>query len=175
MLKKPILAMFFAGAAMLAGAPMLAQAAQTAQGGDSDASKAALEANVQLMREDLRSDRKQITAANIPLTADEATKFWPIYDEYIQETIKINDTRWALIKDYAANYNNMTDQLAQDYMKRAAGVQQQLIELRTKYVPRFEKVVSPQKTAVWFQIDRRLDLLIELQLASLIPVVSPNK
>jgi hypothetical protein len=176
MLKKPMLVVLFAAlAAMLAGAPIFAQAAQNAQASDSDSAKAALEANVQLMREDIRSDRKQITAANVPLTADEATKFWPIYDEYIQETIKINDTRWALIKEYAANYDHMSDQLAQDYMKRAADVQQQLIELRTKYVPKFEKVVSPQKTAVWIQIDRRLDLVIDLQLASLIPVVTPNK
>ena len=96
MLKKVMLGTLCAAcAAMLANAPMFAQAAQNAQGSDSDASKAALEANVQLMRQDIRSDRKQITAANVPLTADEATKFWPIYDEYIQETIKINDTRWA--------------------------------------------------------------------------------
>jgi hypothetical protein len=109
------------------------------------------------------------------LTADEATKFWPIYDQYIQETIKVNDDRWAMIKDYAANYNAMTDQLAQDYMKRSAAIDQQLTDLRIKYVPRFQTVVSPKKTAQWYQIDRRLDLLINLQLAALIPVVDPHK
>jgi hypothetical protein len=172
MLKKLVTGMLFvACAAMLASA----QAAQSTQGSNSDTAKAALEANVQLMREDVRSDRKQITAANMSLTADEATKFWPIYDQYIQETVKVNDSRWALIKDYAANYNTLTDQQAQNYIKRAADIQQQLMDLRTKYVPMFEKVVSPQKTALWYQIDRRLDLLIELQLASAIPVVSPKK
>jgi hypothetical protein len=60
-------------------------------------------------------------------------------------------------------------------MKRAADIQQQLMQLREKYVPLFEKIVSPKKTAQWYQIDRRLDLLIELQLAALIPVVDASK
>lgn len=172
-MKKTAIATLFAACAMsLAGMPMTAQEAQSAP---SDTEKAALEADVQLMRQDLRSQRKQITASNVNLTADEATKFWPIYDQYIQETTKINDTRWALIKDYAANYNNMTDQLAGDYMKRSTAVQQQLVALREKYVPIFEKVVSPQKTAQWYQIDRRVDLLIDLQLASAIPVIDASK
>ncbi len=109
------------------------------------------------------------------LTADEATKFWPIYDQYRQEAIKPNDDRWALIKEYAANYNTMTDAQAQDYMKRSNAIDQQLISLRMKYVPLFEKVISAKKTALWFQIDRRIDLLINLQLSAVIPVVDTTK
>jgi Spy/CpxP family protein refolding chaperone len=175
-MKRTVFATLVAACAMtLASMPMTAQEAQSTQGGQSDTEKAALDADVQLMRQDLRSQRKQITAANVNLTADESTKFWPIYDQYIQETIKINDTRWALIKEYAANYNSMTDQLAEDYMKRSTAIQQQLVALREKYVPTFEKVVSPKKTAQWYQIDRRIDLLIDLQLASMIPVVDASK
>jgi hypothetical protein len=65
-----------------------------------------------LLREDIRAQRRQITASNMTLTPGEATKSWPIYDQYLQETIKINDDRWAMIKDYAANYNSMTDENA---------------------------------------------------------------
>src|SRR5262245_27995625 len=61
------------------------------------------DANIQLMRRDIRAQRKQIVAANMPLTEDEATKFWPLYDRYIGETIKVNDVRYALIKEYAQN------------------------------------------------------------------------
>jgi hypothetical protein len=131
--------------------------------------------DVAMLRSDLRSQRKQITAQNMTLTADEATKFWPIFDAYRKEAIPINDKRWALIKDYATNYNSMTDAQAQDYMKRSAAVEQQLIDLRLKYVPLFEKVISPKKTALWFQVDRRIDLLINLQLSSSIPMVDTNK
>jgi Spy/CpxP family protein refolding chaperone len=131
--------------------------------------------DIEMLRADLRSQRKQIIALNMTLTADEATKFWPIFDQYRQEAIKPNDERWALIKEYAANYNTMTDSQAQDYIKRSTAVDQQLLALRMKYVPVLEKVISPKKTALWYQIDRRIDLLINLQLSTLIPMVDTSK
>ena len=159
---------------VLASASLFAQAPQSSQS-ESDAAQKAAELNIQMIREDLRADRKKITAANMSLTPDEATKFWPVYDQYIQETIKINDARWALMKDYSLNYDKMTDEAARNYMKQAAEIDQQLIALREKYVPTFEKVVSPKKTALWYQIDRRLDMLINLQLSGLVPLVDPTK
>jgi len=131
--------------------------------------------DIEMLRADLRSQRKQIIALNMTLTADEATKFWPVFDQYRQEAIKPNDERWALIKEYAANYNTMTDAQAQDYIKRSTAVEQQLLALRMKYVPVLEKVISPKKTALWYQIDRRIDLLINLQLSTLIPMVDTSK
>jgi hypothetical protein len=131
--------------------------------------------DIEMLRKDIRAQRKQITAQNMMLTADEAAKFWPIFEQYRQEAIKPNDERWAVIKDYAANYNTMTDAQAQDYIKRSTAVDQQLLALRMKYVPVFEKVISPKKTALWYQIDRRIDVLINLQLSSAIPMVNTSK
>jgi len=131
--------------------------------------------DIEMLRTDLRAQRKEITAQNMTLTPDEATKFWPIFDQYRHEAIKPNDERWALIKEYAANYNTMTDAQAQDYMKRANDVDVQLLALRIRYVPIFEKVISAKKTALWYQIDRRIDLLINLQLSTQIPMVDARK
>ncbi len=61
--------------------------------------------DVELLRANLRANRKNLMAQNMTLTADEATKFWPIFDQYRKEAIKPNDERWDLIKEYAANYN----------------------------------------------------------------------
>lgn len=149
-------------------------AAQSVSGG-SEQSNNVRDQDIEMLRADLRAQRKQITAQNMALTAEEATKFWPVFDQYRQEAIKPNDERWALIKDYAANYNTMTDEQAQDYIKRSTAVDQQLLALRMKYVPVFEKVISPKKTALWYQIDRRIDLLINLQLSTQIPMVDTRK
>ena len=153
---------------------MFAQAAQSAPAASAQPHDVT-DQDIEMLRQDIRAQRKQITAQNMPLTADEATKFWPIFDQYRQAAIKPNDERWAVIKDYAANYNTMTDAQAQDYMKRANAVDEQLLALRMKYVPMFEKVISGKKTALWYQIDRRIDLLINLQLSSMIPMVNTNK
>ena len=158
---------------------MLGQASPTpgAQGvtGAGAQSNNVSDQDIEMLRKDLRAQRKEITAQNMTLTADEATKFWPIFDQYRQEAVKPNDERWALIKDYATNYNTMTDAQAQDYIKRSTAVEQQLIALRMKYVPMFEKVISPKKTALWYQIDRRIDLLINLQLSAQIPMVDTTR
>ena len=131
------------------------------------------EANIQLMRQDIRAQRKKIVAANMPLTETEATTFWPLYDRYIGETIKINDARYVLIKEYAQNYSNMTDAQADSFIKSWVALDRDNTELRLKYIPQFENVISHKKTALFFQIDRRISMLIELQLASQVPLVQP--
>ena len=129
--------------------------------------------DVQLLRKDLRSQRKQLIAANLPLTDAEAVKFWPVYDQYQAEISKIGDTRFALIKEYAANYNTLTDAQAHDLVTRMVGVDESLVQLRLKYIPIVEKVLPGKKTAMFFQMDKRVALMIELQLASMIPIVQP--
>jgi hypothetical protein len=143
---------------------------------DTDAQPRSLsDQDIEMLREDLRAQRKQIVAQNMKLTEDEAAKFWPIFERYRKDAIKPNDERWSAIKDYAANYNTMSDTQAHDYIKRLAAVDEELIGLRLRYVAVFEKVISPSKTALWYQIDRRVDLLINLQLSTQIPLTYPSK
>jgi hypothetical protein len=131
------------------------------------------DANIQLMREDVRAERKKIVAANMPLTETEATKFWPLYDRYIGETVKVNDGRYALLKEYAKNYESMTDEQADSFIKRWLALDHDITDVRLRFVPEFEKVISHKKTAMFFQIDRRVAMMIELQLASQVPLVKP--
>jgi Spy/CpxP family protein refolding chaperone len=160
---------------LLCSVSMFGQAAQSSPQGVQAQPNSVNDRDVEMLRANLRENRKELMARNMDLTADEATKFWPIFDQYRKEAIKPNDERWALIKEYAANYNTMTDAQAQDYMKRATAVDQQLLAMRLRYVPAFEKAISPKKTALWYQIDRHIDLMINLQLSSMIPMVDTTK
>jgi hypothetical protein len=176
-MKKNVLVLL-AIAMLLGSVSMYAQAQQPATQSPAASAQqptSVTEKDVELLRQDLRDQRKQIVALNLPLTADEATKFWPVFDQYRNDAMKLNDIRWSVIKDYAAQYNTMTDAQAQDLMKREDAIDQQLLALRMKYVPTFEKVISAKKTALFYQIDRRVDLLINLQLSSMIPMVNPSK
>jgi hypothetical protein len=128
---------------------------------------------IQLMRQDIRSQRKQIVAANLPLTEAESIKFWPAYDRYVVDHSKIYDTRYALIKEYAKNYNAMTEDQARSFITRWTKTEEQMAQLRLTWIPEFEKVISAKKTAMFFQIDRRLGLMVELKLSSEIPLAKP--
>ncbi len=130
-------------------------------------------ANIDLMRQDIRSERKKVVAANMPLSEVEATKFWPVYDRYIGETIKVNDLRFAVLKDYAETYDTATEEQADSFIKRWVALDGDNAQLRLKYIPEFEKVISHKKTAMFFQIDRRVSIMIELQLAARVPLIEP--
>ena len=162
-----------AGSVLMASFVFAQQSTQSSADSNQVTAQQVDEANIQLMRQDIRSERKKIVAANLPLTETEATKFWPLYDRYIGETIKINDGRYALIKEYAQNYQSMTDDQADSFIKRWLGFDQDNTALRMKYIPEFEKVISRKKTAMFFQMDRRLSMVVELKLASQVPLVQP--
>jgi hypothetical protein len=130
--------------------------------------------DIQLLRQDLRSVKKQVVAANMLLTDAEAQKLWPVYDAYTAEGMKINDLKMSIINDYAANFEKLTDEQALALIKRWGDSDQSALQLRMKYLPQFQKVVSGKKVARFFQIDRRIGVLLDIQLGSEIPLVGPN-
>lgn len=129
---------------------------------------------IELLRKDLRSEKKQIIAANLKLTEKEAEKFWPVYDQYAEDYTKITDRKVALIRHYAENYNTLSDEQAEEYIRGRAQVEESLIQLREKYLPVFRRVLSGKSTARFFQIDWRMAQIIDLQVASQMPLVEPT-
>lgn len=131
-----------------------------------------VERDLALLRRDLRSEKKQLIALNVSLTETEATKFWPVYDQYTGEMAKLNDEFYAVIKDYAANQKTLTDAQASSMMNRWADIQVRQAQTRQKYIPIVEKVIPSRKAALFFQIDRRLYEMMDLQVASQIPLIA---
>src|SRR5215510_8930373 len=125
-----------------------------------------VETDLVLLRKNLREEKKQLIALNVPLTADEATKFWPVYDDYALAMAKVNDEFYKVIKDYAANQKTLTDAQAIDMVKRWSDAQIQQVQTRQKYISAFEKVIPGKKAALFFQVDRRLYALMDLQTAA---------
>ena len=133
--------------------------------------QASIDQSVALLRQDLRSGKKQAIAASLQLTDAEATKFWPVYDQYSAELSKLGDQRYALIKEYANGFGTLTDNQALSLVKRSLSLDEQVAQLRTKYVPIVNQVLPGTKTATFFQMDRYLNTLIDLKASGAIPVV----
>jgi hypothetical protein len=174
---KFVMVLLFAAALFLSAPQTNAQAtAQTtsAQAPTPDQQQE-LDKDVNLLRQDIRAKKKKLIAANLQLTADQATKFWPVYDQYTADLVQINNTKYALIKEYAQNWGTMTDDQALSMTKRALSVDEQVNQLRQKYVPIFNKVVPGKTTATFFQLDRRIQAMIDLQLSSQLPLVQDQE
>jgi hypothetical protein len=139
--------------------------------GDND--PAITDDDIQMLRKDIRSQRKQIIAANMNLTDSEAEKFWPVYEQYVSDLVKLNGTKYALIKQYIQTKGALTDPEAEAAVDQWVSVDQSVGDLRKKYIPLFRKVLSPKNTALFYQLDRRVQLMIDLQLASSIPMIQP--
>jgi hypothetical protein len=151
----------------------LAQATSPAQSNDN--SEAGIDRDVQLMRQDIRSQVKQLIAANLKLTDTEATKFWPVYDQFTADLAKINDQRYALIKEYSDEWGTMTDDQASSLARRYLALDEQVAQLRTKYLPVFNQAVRGTRVATFFQLDRRIQEMIDLQLASQLPLAQEQQ
>jgi Spy/CpxP family protein refolding chaperone len=121
--------------------------------------------DIQLLKSNTRSQKKQIVAANMDLTDAEAEKFWPVYDRYATDLSKIYDTKIALLQEYLENRDTMSGDQAESYLRRRAAVEQEQMELRLKYLPEFRKVLTGREAALFYQIEWRLELMINLQLA----------
>src|SRR5262249_33017807 len=131
--------------------------------------------DLNLLRQDLRSKRKQLIAANLKLTDAEATKFWPVYDQYIAELIAINDKKFGLIQEYADNWGKLTNDQSLLFARNWLDMDIALAQLRQKYVPIVAKVLDGKKTATFFQLDRRIAMMLELQVSSQMPLVQDQR
>ncbi len=151
---------------------LLVQSVAFAQKSEPSASESVgIDQEVQLLRSDIRSAKKQIIAGNMKLTDAQAEKFWPVYDAYTLETTKLGDASYALVKEYAQNYGSMTDAQADSLVDKMATLDVQTATLRQEWIPKFRKVLNGKQTALFFQLDRRINLLLELQFAANIPLV----
>ncbi|HXY52021.1 MAG TPA: hypothetical protein VEI01_21420 [Terriglobales bacterium] len=130
-----------------------------------------IDSDIQILRADIRSDKTKIMADQMQLSDTEGKAFWPIYNEYDQELSKLNDERVALLKEYANSYDTLTDQQVQSLADRSFALQKKRVDLRQKYFKKMSKAVSPKTAARFVQVEDRVDMLLNLQLAANLPMV----
>jgi len=168
-----IAALVLAGGWFLRVPTLHGQAGSSAQppASTSKDNQASIDQDIALLRQDLRSKKKQLIAANLTLTDTEATKFWPVYDQYSAELSKLGDVKYALIKEYARGFGTLTNEQALSLLNRSLALDERIAQLRSKYVPLVNQALPGTKTATFFQMDRRITTLLDLQLAGGIPLV----
>jgi len=127
--------------------------------------------DLKLLLETIRSNRKALVAANLGLTADEATKFWPIYDNYQKEMNAIGDRIAALVEDYSAHFSDLSNEKALQILEDYWNAEADRMKVRRTYLPEFTKILPGLTVARFFQIENKMDAVIRYDLAATIPVV----
>jgi len=152
---------------------VLAPALALAQAAPAPAAPATADqkATLQSIEKDLLTARADIISKNLGLTADQASRFWPVYEKYQAELKGIIDTQLQSVKKYAENYQTLTDAQAIELADATLDRDSSMAALRKKWFPEFQKILPGKVAARFMQIDRRLSLLTQLELASQIPLV----
>jgi hypothetical protein len=129
------------------------------------------DSDIQLLRSDVQADKNQIITHTMAFTDAESSAFWPVYRDFAREQQAIGDERVKLIKDYAQNYDKIDDAKAKDMAQRLLNIEAKMLNVRQEYWPKFEKALGAKRAAKFYQVDSRLSLIVNLQLASVIPLV----
>ena len=130
---------------------------------------------IQQLQADLKADRQAVVATNLPLTEGEARDFWPVYKEYRSEVERLGDRLATLITAYAASFGTLTDEKADSYVKELLAIERDKITIREKHLPKVRAVLPAIKAARFLQIENKLDAVVNVTLASEIPLVPVKK
>jgi hypothetical protein len=126
--------------------------------------------DVELTRASIQLRRQALVTAAMDLTPKEAEAFWPLYREYRMEMAKVGDRLSKLLVQYAGQYDTLTDAQAVTIMDEYLGIEKAKNSVKGKYVSRFRKVLPARKVMRFFQIDNKLDAVINAELASIVPL-----
>jgi hypothetical protein len=130
-----------------------------------------VEAYIELLKSDLRTQKVAVLTEAMRFTDEGSTAFWPIHREYELELSKIIDDRIELIKDYAQNYDNLTNEKAKEIAGKVFDLEKRRTKLKKKYFKKFEKALSAVVAAKFVQVENQINLLIDLQIASELPLI----
>jgi hypothetical protein len=136
-----------------------------------DAREQNFRAYVTLLRTDIKAERKDIINAIMQFNDSDATKFWPIFQEYDAELTTIGDGRMKLIVDYARNYENLTNEQADALMSKAFELEAQRAILKKKYFDKMKAQLSATQAAKFFLVENQIQHIIDLQISASLPVV----
>jgi len=147
---------------LVASGPVLAQSS----GPTADS---AVNAYLDSLPADLRADKAQLINQAMQFNDKDAAAFWPVYKMYAADEAKLDDERMQLVKSYADHWTTLTDAEARDLVQKSLALESRRADLKTKYFDGFSQVLPGLTVAKFFQLEHRLDLLVDLKVASELP------
>lgn len=132
------------------------------------------ETDIQGIRKDIREVAREIVAENMVLTPEEATIFWPLYDEYAAEVKLLGDKEVKLTEEYMLNFYMMEEKTASNLLEDVLNLERDKQSLKSEYIRIMKKVLPAKVVGRFYQIDRRLNLLIDAEKVSRMPMLKKD-
>jgi hypothetical protein len=126
--------------------------------------------DIKVTREGIKNDRQAIVRAAMRLDSAQAAKFWPVYHDYKAEQDKINDRSWKALTDFAASYDKLDDANSKPVLDNWLGAREEQAKLAKKWRGKFAKAIGEKQTLRFFQVESKLDLLVQGEVIQQIPL-----
>jgi len=123
-----------------------------------------------LLRGDVSSMKKELIAAHLTLTDSESASVWQVYEQYSAEMSKVNGRKTAILKEYSQEYDTLTDDQAGSFIRRWLETDIEQAKLRRQFAEIFRKVLPGRKAATFLQLERRISMLMDVQITSGLPL-----
>ncbi len=143
----------------------------TGRAQDQVSSDEQVQAYIEMIRKDIRTDRNTIVDQAMNLEPADKAKFWFVYDKYAQEIKGIWDQRVANILKYAENFEKMTDATADELATKAIDLRTKELAILKKYYGEMKKDLGPRVAGRFYQVETMLGNVIGLQISAQIPLV----
>jgi hypothetical protein len=132
-----------------------------------------IDSTIAVVRANMRADRAALITTGMNFNDKDGAAFWPIYQQYDYERDRLDDRRAAVIKQYTQKYPNLTDAEAKAMADQMLDCEYRLAELKKKYYKKFNKVLPALTVTKFFQLERRIDLMMDIQVEAALPPLTP--
>lgn len=119
----------------------------------------------------MRVEKKLTILSSLAMTEEEQQAFWPVYDEYQRELEDINGRHVGLIARLSREYDTMTDEAADQMLGDYLDIRDSRIQLQKSFLPLFRNTLPPVKLARYYQIENKLQVITDCELAEQIPLI----
>lgn len=126
---------------------------------------------LEIAREVLKTEKKAVIAEVMQLTETESQPFWNLYNEYQGKLYLVQNKRIAIIKDFAENYESITDEKADELWLGSEAYNTEILKLKKAYYAKFKKILPAGKAARFFQAENKIETMINANLALEIPLI----
>lgn len=126
--------------------------------------------DTELLISQIQTDKRAVVLSSMQLTDTEVAAFTPIYDKYQADMKKQYQAAAEMLNKFSANYGSMTDDAAKDIMKDWFKLRDERNATMKKYAKEMGRVLPPTKVLQWVQIENKLNAVLDVQAAAVIPV-----
>ncbi len=125
---------------------------------------------IELMLAQIRTNRQAIVTENLALTAAESEVFWPLYRQFQNDRALMVDRTMKMLTEFRDNFDVLSEEQAKALVDEYFKIQKEELRLNEKYLREFRKILSQKKTLRYFQIENKLDAIIDYDLSQVIPL-----